>query len=360
MAQPPSSPPAPPSSPTPQTTALATRGPQPIPRVVIDAMGGDEGPAVTVKVAAAASLQGQVSVVLVGDADQLDSLLQQQPHNAERLSVVHLGPGETAPERAARCLAAGQADAMVTASHPRLVVEAATAHLQRLPLAPTPALAAVLPTARARGERQDPFCLLLDVGAGTHASAADLVSFALMGAAYARVISKNARPKVALLSNTRDPSRGPEPVIEAHKTLRALADAAPTRMDFLGNIAGHQLPSGEADVVVCEGFVGNVVVRLVEGVASAAVDLLQSASEQKLRWRVGLSMLSGGLAQLRQLTDWEQYGGAPLLGFSKPILVTHSNSGVRPFTNALKLAARTVREDVTSQIQAILNMPHAG
>jgi glycerol-3-phosphate acyltransferase PlsX len=317
-------------------------------------MGGDEGPAVTVKVAAAASLQGQVSVLLVGDADRLDALLQQQPHNAERLSVVHLAPNETSAERATRCLAAGKADAMVTASHPRLVVEAATAHLQPLPLAPTPALAAVLPTARARGERQDPFSLLLDVGAGTYATSADLVSFALMGAAYARVISKNARPKVALLSNTRDSARGPAAVIEAHRALTALADASPNSMDFLGNIAGHQLPTGEADVVVCEGFTGNVVVRLVEGIAAAAMDLMQSASEQKLRWRVGLSMLSGGLAQLRQLTDWEQYGGAPLLGFSKPILVTHSNSGVRPFTNALKLAVRTLREDVTGQIQTIL------
>jgi phosphate acyltransferase len=327
-----------------------------LPRVVIDAMGGDEGPEVTVQVAAAASLQGQVSVLLVGDAERLDKLLQQQPHNAEFLSVVHLSAedGETSPERAAQVLAAGKADAMVTASHPRLVVEAATRHLAKLPHVVTPALAAVLPTARERGERQDPFSLLLDVGAGTHASAEDLVSFALMGAAYARVISKNERPKVALLSNTRDPTRGPEAVVAAHKALLALSESNPHLFDFLGNIAGHQLPTGEADVVVCEGFTGNVVMRLVEGVASAAMGLMRSASEQKLRWRVGLSMLSGGLAQLRQLTDWEQYGGAPLLGLTKPILVTHSNSGVRPFTNALKLAVRTLREDVTGQIQSIL------
>lgn len=329
--------------------------PRTLPRIAIDAMGGDFGPDVTVKVAAAASLQGQVSILLVGDSHKIDAVLHQQVHNPEFLSIVHVPGAATdpsaTPDRAAQLLASGKAHALITASHPRLIVDASLKHLPKLPHATLPALAAVLPTARERGERLDPFCLLLDVGASLHVSAADLVSFSLMGVAYARVISKNARPRLALLSNTRDPTRGPDAVVSAHRSLTQLAADNPSQFEFLGNIAGHQLPSGEADVVVCDGFTGNIVMRLVEGIAEAAMSIAREASDKKLRWRLGLSMLSGGLAQLRKLTDWEQYGGAPLLGFTKPILVTHSNSGVRPLTNALKLAARSLREDVTTQIQ---------
>ena len=325
-------------------------------RIAFDAMGGYNAPQAVVKAAARASLEHSFHCVLVGDGSQLDPLLQNETHNPEKLSIHHAagvislgsrpdqalgGVGDTSIERAAALLGSDQVDALVTAGNAGVATLAIKRHVPMLQGIRRAAIAAVIPTPRRRGAKKDPFCLLLDVGASVHTEAEDLSSFAVMGAAYARCISENPRPTVALLS-----------VVRAHRLLAGRA--VDEHFEFIGNIEGHQLLSGEADVVVCDGFTGNITVRLLEGMADAAVDIAKAAYEKKLSWRLGLSMLSGGLEQLRRLTDWEQYGGAPLLGFQKPVLVTHSGSGERALVNAARVAARAVREGLVAQIQGKL------
>ena len=214
---------------------------------------------------------------------------------------------------------------------------------------PRTALAAVFPTETRRGEKEDPFSLILDVGATLHVDADALVAFAHMGSAYAARISRNPRPRVALLSNGTEPSKGPPEFVEAHRRL-----ANDPHIEFIGNIEGIDLPRGKADVVVTEGFTGNVVLKMLEGISETVVDVARYAYRSKLAWKIGLWMLRGGIVQLKQLTDWQQYGGAPILGFDHPFIKAHGRSKARAISNAGKVAARAVSNDLANAIQALL------
>jgi glycerol-3-phosphate acyltransferase PlsX len=197
-----------------------------------------------------------------------------------------------------------------------------------------------------RGEKDDPFSLMLDVGATLDVSADDLVSFALMGSAYASRISKNARPRVALLSNGSEAGKGPPEIVEAHQLLTRATD-----VNFVGNVEGVDIPRGTADVVVCSGFVGNVVLKMLEGVHDTVMRLAGYAYKEKLIWRAGLMMLSSGFNRLKAITDWEQYGGAPVLGFDKLFIKAHGRSKARAIANACKVAAKGVQADLAAEIE---------
>jgi glycerol-3-phosphate acyltransferase PlsX len=207
------------------------------------------------------------------------------------------------------------------------------------------ALAAVYPTELRRGERNDPFSLILDVGATIDATAEDLVTFALMGAAYAQVISRNPRPRVALLSNGHEAGKGPAAVVQAHEML-----IQGTQLNFIGNIEGLDIPRGAADVVVCPGYVGNVVIKMLEGVSETVLRLARYAYKERLLWRAALAMLSSGIERLKQVTDWEQYGGAPLLGFSHLFIKAHGRSGQRAMANAIRLTSKALRANLCERI----------
>jgi glycerol-3-phosphate acyltransferase PlsX len=207
------------------------------------------------------------------------------------------------------------------------------------------ALAAVYPTELRRGDKDDPFSLILDVGATIDASAEDLVTFAVMGSAYARLISQNRRPRVALLSNGAEAGKGPQSVVHAHELLLQT-----TELNFIGNIEGLDIPRGVADVVVCSGFVGNVVLKMLEGISETMVRLARYAHKEKLTWRLGLVALKSAIDQLKELYDWEQYGGAPLLGFEHLFIKAHGRSSARAITNAIKVANKALTGNLTGNI----------
>ncbi|MEZ4367005.1 MAG: hypothetical protein R2939_12060 [Kofleriaceae bacterium] len=207
------------------------------------------------------------------------------------------------------------------------------------------ALASVYPTELRRGEKNDPFSLILDVGATIEASAEDLVGFAIMGSAYAQIVSANRRPRVALLSNGTEAGKGPAAVVRAHEIL-----AASDALHFIGNIEGIDIPRGVADVVVTSGFVGNVVLKMLEGVSETVVRLARYAHKEKLTWRIGLMALSSAIEQLKGVTDWQQYGGAPLLGLSHLFIKAHGRSNPRAITNAIKLTSKALAGDLCGKI----------
>jgi phosphate acyltransferase len=184
------------------------------------------------------------------------------------------------------------------------------------------------------------------VGATVEASAQDLVAFAVMGAAYARIISRNADPSVALLSNGTEAMKGPSRVVEAHALLAQLKG-----LRFVGNVEGVDIPKGTADVVVCDGYVGNVCLKMLEGVHETVLDLAKYAYKSKLVWRVGLAMLASGIQRLKEVTDWEQYGGAPVLGFDRPFIKAHGRSKARAIANAGKVAAKAVSHQLARTIE---------
>ena len=321
--------------------------------IAIDAMGGDNAPDEVVRAAAALSLEKSgrnVQLLLVGDAARINALLHELRHDAERIAVhhaphaiaMHESPAEALRQRpdssiavAARLCAEGHAQALVSAGNTGASVLACRDNWQRIPGVRRAALAAVYPTEMRRGEKDDPFSLILDVGATLDVSDDDLCAFAVMGAAYAARISKNPRPRVALLSNGSEAGKGPKEVVQAHARLRRHP-----KLNFVGNIEGVDIPRGSADVVICGGFVGNVVLKMLEGVSETVVRIASYAYKERLLWRAGLVMLSGGIRRLKDLTDWEQYGGAPLLGFDHLFIKAHGRSGSRAIQNAVKVAAR--------------------
>ncbi|HEX8702026.1 MAG TPA: phosphate acyltransferase PlsX [Myxococcaceae bacterium] len=330
--------------------------------IAFDVMGSDHGPAEVVKGAAQLTLEApHVHALLVGDREQIDSVLADTKHSAERISVQHATeyvgmdekPGEALARKknasvsvAARLVAEGEAQALVSAGNTGAGVLACSRHFQLIPGVRRAALAAVYPTRGTRGAKEDPFSLILDVGATVEATAEDLVTFAVMGSAYARIVSKNERPKVALLSNGVEPQKGPPRVVEAHTKLSSMAG-----LNFVGNVEGVEIPKGTVDVIVTDGFVGNVCLKMLEGVHETVVELARYAYKEKLRWRAGLAMLSSGIQRIKDITDWEQYGGAPILGFDRIFIKAHGRSKARAITNAGKVAAKAVAHQLGTAIQ---------
>ncbi|MCK6526536.1 phosphate acyltransferase PlsX [Myxococcota bacterium] len=337
------------------------------PRVTIalDAMGSDHGPGEVVKAAATLSLsRPDLTLVLVGDEPLLTHLLSQDRYDPGQIAIRHAegfvsmdeSPGAALEARprasileAASLVASGAADALVTAGPTGAAVLAAARRLGRIRGVRRAALAAVYPTEALHGPVGDPFALLLDVGATTSCDARDLVTFAALGSAYARAVSGNPSPRVALLSNGAEPTKGPDEVVDAHRLLRS-ADI----VDFAGNVEGLDIPKGTVDVVVTSGFVGNVVLKMLEGVAELAADLARDASGRKFLWRMGLTMLGSGLRQLQEMTDWSQYGGAPILGFERPVIKAHGRSRARAVANACKVAAKVARADLPREVERAL------
>jgi phosphate acyltransferase len=330
--------------------------------IAFDVMGGDHGPAEVVRGAALLSLEApHIHALLVGDGQVIEQALATIRHNGERISVhhapsfvaMHEKPSAALSDKpeasvlvAAQLVADGEADALVSCGNTGAGVLAAARTFRLLSGVRRAALASVYPTRTGHGENQDPFSLILDVGANVDAIADDLVTFAVMGSAYARIISKNPRPTVALLSNGTEAMKGPPRVVEANQKL-----ARHPGVRFVGNIEGVDIPKGTSDVVVTDGFVGNVCLKMLEGVSETVVELARYAYASRLRWRMGLWMLSSGLNQLKELTDWQQYGGAPVLGFDKLFIKAHGRSRARAVANAGKVAAKAVASDLAQAIQ---------
>lgn len=328
-------------------------------RIAVDAMGSDLGPEVVVAGAAAVSLErDDIELLLVGERDRMARVLEERPHDPARITLIDCGdfirPEDDPREVRERpycsvCVATGlvgrgEADAVVSAGNTGALILSASMNLQRIPGVRRAALAAVHPTERRHGPRRDPFALILDVGATAGADAEALQGFAAMGAAYSSIVSEIASPRVALLSNGSEPHKGTPEIVQAHQLLAA------GPLNFAGNVEGLDIPRGTVDVVVCDGFLGNVVLKMLEGVGDSLTQMALQASSRRLEWRIGLQLLGDGLRQLRRMTDWKAYGGAPLLGLDGVVIKAHGRSESRAIRNAIKVAAKNVRGDLIGRI----------
>jgi phosphate acyltransferase len=330
-----------------------------VPVIAVDAMGGDHAPEDVVRGAAEVSVGTDIDCLLVGDEARIQTILEQGPYNPERIAILHaretIGMNEDAHEAvrakrdasllmAIRAVADGRADAVVSAGNTGACVLGAARYFQLLPGVRRAALACVHPR-MTEYPGQDPLALLLDVGATVHCEADELVTFAFMGSAYARRISKVPSPRVGLLNMGTEDTKGGPALVEANRRLRAQP-----MIGFVGNVEGNDLVRGSADVIVCEGYVGNVALKLLEGVSEVLVDVAQAAAERKLVWRVGLRLLSQGIERVHALTDFSRYGGSPILGFDHLFIKCHGRSRARAVANAIKVAAKAVRDRVPAEI----------
>jgi len=322
-------------------------------------MGGDFAPDEVVKGVAQVSLETDIQCTLVGDEVRLQEILSQTTYNPENISIQHAREFIEMAEDAkvavrakrhasvlvgARLVAEGDADALVTAGNTGAAVLACVQHFKPIHGVRKAALASVYPR-QTEYPGQDELALLLDVGATIRCEAMELVQFALMGSAYARRISKVPSPRVALLNMGTEETKGGDVLVQAHRQLKAIPD-----INFIGNIEGNDLAKGKADVIVCEGLLGNVVLKMLEGLAELVVDLAGTAARENWRWKLGLMMLASGFGRLRDLTDYAAYGGAPFLGFEHLLIKSHGRSNARAIKNAVKVAAKAVRDGVTREI----------
>lgn len=328
--------------------------------VALDAMGGDHGAQEAVAAAAAISTSTSIHVALVGPSKILREQLVAHEHAERSIEIIEAPEAIGMEEKpraalaakpdasiavACRMLADGTADALVSAGSTGAIVLCAAQLVPRIPGIERAALAAVYPTQK-RGVSDDPFALLLDVGATVRCRPRDLVFFGYMGHAYASRISKVARPSVALLNMGHEETKGDAGLVEAHRMMRE-----DPRINFIGNVEGNDIPTGGADVIVCEGYVGNVALKMGEGVGQVLSSLGSWAFKHSLLWRAGMVLLSSGLRRLKGITDYREYGGAPLLGFRHPIIKAHGRSSAHAIGNAIKVAAKAVRDGVCEEIE---------
>ncbi|MDQ3348405.1 MAG: phosphate acyltransferase PlsX [Acidobacteriota bacterium] len=322
-------------------------------RIAIDAMGGDEGPRSVIDGALVAARHLQVGLVLVGAAAEIERELARHPRaSALDVRIIDtpdfVGMGESAAEalrrkpRASIRLAAeavrdGDAAALFSAGHTGASVMAALGAFGRLPGVDRPALATIIPTLRKPA-------VLLDCGATVECRPQHLVHFALMGAAYARVALGCAAPRVGLLSVGTEESKGNDLTREAHQLLKA----AP--VEFVGNVEGRDVYSGKVDVIVCDGFTGNVTLKISEGLVDTVEQLLHNELSATFGTRVGYLLSRQAFRRFRKRVDASEYGGAPLLGMKGLCVVGHGRSSAKAVRNAVAMAARFVSQGLVGQL----------
>lgn len=325
-------------------------------RIAVDAMGGDYAPREIVAgaVEAARRLEPLTSLILVGQEDVIRQELKQHGQIPPKLVIRHaaevVGMEET-PALAIRkkkdnsisrmmdLINAGEADAAVSAGNTGAMVVAATLKLRTLEGIQRPAIATVMPT---MGRP----IVLIDAGANTDCTPDLLVEFGVMGSVYAREILGQPNPVVGLMSIGGEDSKGNETTKE---TFRLLSSAP---VNFKGNVEGHDLFKGEIDVVVCDGFVGNVVLKTSESVAHAIGSWLKKEFKANVFRMFGALMLRGALKSIKRKMDPELFGGAPLLGVNGVCIITHGSSSRTAIFHAVRVACEAVGHHVNDRIIA--------
>jgi phosphate acyltransferase len=314
-------------------------------RIAVDAMGGDRGPEVVVEGALAARTDG-IEPVLFGSAG-LDTgglplvLTTQVVGMREKPADAFRTKAESSLVRAVKAVADGEADAVVSAGNTGAMLAAGLVLLRRVPGVRRPAIAVPIPA------RQRP-SILIDAGANADCRPEHLLQFATMGAVFAEEILEIARPQVRLLSIGEEPEKGNQVTLEAHQLLAA------SDLDFRGNAEGRDILEGAADVLVTDGFTGNVVLKAVEGTIRTLLDSLREEITASTAGTLGGFLIRPAARRLRKRLDPDTYGGAYLLGLRGLAVIAHGNSSPTAIANAIRLAARGVDHDVVGRLAARL------
>jgi glycerol-3-phosphate acyltransferase PlsX len=314
-------------------------------RVAVDALGGDHAPAEVVEGARLAAADGLRPILFGPEGLETGGLelvpTTQRVHMEDKPSDVVRAKSDSSLVRAVRAVADGQADAAVSAGNTGAVLAAGLVGLRRIPGVRRPAIAVPIPARRGPS-------VLLDAGANADARPEHLLQFAHMGAVFAEEVLGLADPEVRLLSIGEEPEKGNELTLAAHALL------AESRLRFGGNAESRELLSGAADVVVTDGFTGNVCLKLLEGTLNGLLDVFREEVTATTRGKLGGLLVRPAARRLRKRFDPDTYGGAYLLGLRGLVVIAHGNSNRRAVCNAIRLAARGVEHDVVGRVEARL------
>ncbi|GHU90738.1 phosphate acyltransferase [Clostridia bacterium] len=327
-------------------------------RIIVDAMGGDRAPDEIVRGAVAANAEFGVDITLVGVGEKILRVLQDcglsdlprgvEVANAEQVvtmedkaaNVLKLKP-DSSMMVALKLLGEGKGDAVVSAGNTGALLSGATLLVKRIKGIRRGALVPMVPTATG-------LSVLIDGGANVEVTAEYLLQFAYLGAAYAERAMGLRNPKVALLNNGAEESKG-TPVIK--ETYQLLEDAKKQgRINFVGNVEGREAVMGEVDVIVADGFTGNVFLKTEEGVGLFFMKMLKTMFKTNLRTKIAALLVSKELNVVKKKMDYAEYGGAPLLGMSKPVIKAHGASNERAIRSAIKQAIDYANSGLTEYI----------
>jgi glycerol-3-phosphate acyltransferase PlsX len=335
-------------------------------KIAVDAMGGDFAPAHEVEGALEAVRDLDVSIILVGRSEQIKAELHKRLSSTSKLSrsshieiveatevITMDDPVATAVRRkknssirvAAKLVRDGHAQALVSAGNTGAVMMTAKLVIGALPKVDRPALAAVLPTLSGRGT------VLLDVGANAECKPQHLYDFAVMGSLYSSVIVGAHNPRVGLLSIGEEEIKGNDLTKEAFKLLKH------SNLNFIGNIEGRDMYTGEADVIVCDGFTGNVALKVSEGVFELVVRVLKEELESSIQAKAGAVLTRPAFQRFKKRLHHSEFGGAPLLGIRGVTIICHGSSTPRAIRNAIRVARDYCTGQVNERIGIELGVP---
>jgi glycerol-3-phosphate acyltransferase PlsX len=327
-------------------------------KIAVDAMGSDRGPSVEIEGAVQAATQYGIPIVLVGQENRIRDLLAQHETSGLQIDVVNAtevitmeDAAATAARRkkessihvAARLMREGVVSGFVSAGNTGAVMATVKMIMGTLAVVDRPALSTVLPTQKGKP------AILLDVGANVDCKPHHLEQFAMMGDIYSRAIFGIRRPRVGLLSIGEEDTKGNELTKEAFKSLKR----AP--INFIGNVEGRDIFTGDVDVIVCDGFTGNVALKLSEGLYEAFASMLKQELQKTLSAKVGAIFAQNAFRNFKHRLDYSEYGGAPLLGIKGITIVCHGRSNSNAIKNAIRIADEFCKHKVNEVIESEFN-----
>ncbi len=321
-------------------------------KIAVDAMGGDFAPQNIVEGAYLASKHYGIDVILVGDEDRIRSELSRHSlskvpisiHHAPHAVAMHDSPSfvirkmkDTSVKVALDLAREGKASAIVSAGNSGAAMALAMYTMKKLEGVDRPAIATTHPTLKGS-------TVLIDSGGNVDCKPFHLVQFAVMGDAYAKYILKKAAPRIGLLSNGEEEGKGNELTREAHDIL------SETDMNYIGYVEGHDLNSGEVDVIVCDGFVGNVALKVSEGLWGTIHNILKWEARDNIRAKVAYFLMKRAIRRLDKRLDYSEYGGAPLLGINGNCVICHGASNAKAIMNAILLASNLASNKLNERL----------
>lgn len=322
--------------------------------IAVDAMGGDHAPKSEVEGALRAARSLDVQVILVGKEDVLKRELSQHEGWRELpIKIVHASEVVTMEDSAAKAMRSkrdssirvatrlvkeGVAQGVVSAGNTGAVMVTAKTALGMIPGVERPALASAFPTLAGNPS------LLVDVGANVDCTPEMLAQFGIMGSIYSRVIFRNGHPRVGILSIGEEEHKGNDLTRQAAALLRALP------LNFIGNVEGRDLYSGVVDVIVCDGFIGNVALKVSEGIVDVIKQMLQESLEATITRKIGYVLSRQAYTDFKKRLDYSEYGGAPLLGVKGVCIICHGRSNANAIKNAIRVAAEFAQGHITRRI----------
>jgi len=330
-------------------------------KIALDAMGGDFAPDVTVAGAIEAVSEYDVEVILVGDRDRLNEVLRDKRYPANRISIYHASEvagmdespvtvlrkkKDSSIRKAVELVKNGQADAAVSAGHSGVAMAMGLFLLGKVPGVDRPAIATIMPALAGS-------FVLIDAGANVDCKPENLLQFAYMGNAYYKAIFNEPSPKIALLSIGEEDTKGNELTKESFKLLKGRKG-----LNFIGNIEGKDVFTGRANVIVCDGFIGNIVLKTSEGLAETILKMLKREIANVATGKLGYLMIKPAIRNFKKRTDYDEYGGAPLLGINGTCIISHGRSSARALKHAIRVAAQLSRQRVHESIATTLNDAH--